>query len=90
MESVKRLCQMDIVKYLSQLMTLQIASKVINLGLTFATARIVDKEVYGYANVQLAFFLSCCLFWWRECVRRTIQQIARDPKQNLSQLISYY
>lgn len=42
---------MDIKRYLQQLVTLQLLSKVINLSLNIATARIVDKDIFSYANV---------------------------------------
>jgi hypothetical protein len=65
---------MDSTKLISQLISLQLFSKLASLLLNFATARIVSKEVFAYANIQLTLTYTCCLFWWRECIRKVIQK----------------
>jgi len=40
----------------------------------------VDKQVFGYANVQLALLYSSSLFWWRECIRKAL---AVDPRREI-------
>jgi O-antigen/teichoic acid export membrane protein len=40
------------VKNMGVLMLMQLFSKVITFSLNFLVARIVSKEVFGYANIQ--------------------------------------
>ena len=42
---------MDSAKFISQLISLQLFGKAASLVLNFATARIVSKEVFAYANI---------------------------------------
>ena len=42
--------------------------------LNFLVARIVDKQVYGYANIQLQLYHSLILFFSKEAVRKACQR----------------
>ena len=47
------------------------------------TTRLVSKQVFGYANVNLGLTTTCCLFWWRECIRKVIQKHADKDCETL-------
>ena len=57
-------------KMVAQLMSVQIFAKIVTIPLNFLTARIVDKEVYGYASIQLQLYHSFILFYSKEAVRK--------------------
>jgi O-antigen/teichoic acid export membrane protein len=57
---------------LGVLMVVQIFSKIITFTLNFLVARIVLKEVYGYANIQLVLYNSLILWFLTESVRKTL------------------
>ena len=58
------------------LMFVQILSKKMTFTLNFMVARIVSKEVYGYANIQLQLFNSTILWFAKEAVRKAAQRKA--------------
>lgn len=45
--------QFDVRKILAQLVSVQIFAKLVTFPVNFLTARIVSKETYGYANIQM-------------------------------------
>jgi oligosaccharide translocation protein RFT1 len=61
-------------KNASLLMALQIFAKVMTMSMNFLVARFVQKEIYGYANIQLQLFYSMILFYSKEAVRRACQR----------------
>ena len=56
------------------LMLVQLFSKVMTFSLNFMVARIVSKDIYGYANIQLQLFNSVVLWFAKEAVRKTVQR----------------
>lgn len=50
--------------------------------MNFFVARIVSKEVYGYANIQLQLFDAIILWFSKEAVRKVIQRkvVFKDQK----------
>lgn len=54
------------------LMVVQIFSKIMTFSLNFMVARIVTKEVYGYASIQLQLFNTLILWYTKEAVRKTV------------------
>ena len=44
------------------------------MSMNFLVARFVQKEIYGYANIQLQLFYSMILFYSKEAVRRACQR----------------
>jgi hypothetical protein len=61
-------------KNASLLMALQIFAKVMTMSMNFLVARFVQKEIYGYANIQMQLFYSMILFYSKEAVRRACQR----------------
>lgn len=59
---------------LAKLVTVQLFAKVFQIVLSFMTTRLVSKQVFGYANANLGLTTTCCMFWWRECIRKVIQK----------------
>ena len=55
-------------------MALQIFAKIMTMSMNFLVARFVQKEVYGYANIQLHLFYSMILFYSKEAVRKSCQR----------------
>jgi O-antigen/teichoic acid export membrane protein len=47
----------------SMLVLLQLFAKGATIGLNFLTARLVIKEVYSYAHIQLQLYTSIILFF---------------------------
>ena len=56
------------------LMIVQIFSKIMTFSLNFFVARIVSKEIYGYANIQMQLFNSLILWFSKEAVRKIVQR----------------
>ena len=56
------------------MMMVQIFAKIVNFSMNFFVARIVSKEVYGYANIQLQLFDAVILWFSKEAVRKVIQR----------------
>jgi hypothetical protein len=59
-------------KNVGVLMVVQLFSKVVTFSLNFLVARIVLKEVYGYANIQLVLYNSMILWFLTESVRKAV------------------
>ena len=45
------MAQINFKKLVAQLVSVQIFAKIVTTSLNFLVARIVNKEVYGYANI---------------------------------------
>ena len=67
-------------------MSVQIFAKLVTTSLNFVVARIVNKEVYGYAHIQLFLFHTFILFYSKEAVRKACQREVKvegkDDKEN--------
>ena len=61
-------------KNASLLMALQIFAKIITMSMNFLVARLVQKDIFGYANIQFQLFYSMILFFSKEAVRRACQR----------------
>mmetsp|Transcript_19828 Transcript_19828/g.19455 ORF Transcript_19828/g.19455 Transcript_19828/m.19455 type:complete len:122 (+) Transcript_19828:107-472(+) len=53
---------------------MQVGSKILSFVINVLTARIVNKDLYGYANVTLQFYYAFILFFLKECVRKCLQK----------------
>ena len=63
------------------MMLVQLFSKVMTFSLNFLVARIVIKEVYGYANVQLQLLDATILWFSKESARRVVQRKIEFPNE---------
>ena len=70
-----------IAKILAQLVSVQIFAKLVTFPVNFLTARIVSKDVYGYASIQMQLYLTFILFFQKEAVRKACQRDIADGKQ---------
>jgi oligosaccharide translocation protein RFT1 len=61
-------------KNASLLVALQIFAKIMTMSLNFLIARFVQKDIYGYSNIQFQLFYSMILFFSKEAVRRACQR----------------
>ena len=61
-------------RLLAQLLSVQLFAKAVTLPVTFLTARIVEKDIYGYAHIQMQLFLTLILFFQKEAVRKACQR----------------
>ena len=55
-------------------MVLQIFAKIMTMSMNFMVARFVQKDIYGYSNIQFQLFYSMILFFSKEAVRRACQR----------------
>lgn len=67
------------------LMLVQVFSKIMTFTLNFMVARIVTKEVYGYANIQLQLFNSFVLWFAKEAVRKSVQRKVEATEEEAKQ-----
>lgn len=44
------------------------------MSLNFIIARFVQKDIYGYSNIQLQLFYSMILFFSKEALRKACQR----------------
>ena len=61
-------------KKISKTLVLQVTSKLLSFVFNIFTARLVSKEIYGYANVTLQFYYTMVLFFMKECLRKSLQK----------------
>ena len=67
-------------KNVGVLVFVQVFQNIITFVLNLLIARIVAKEVFGYANIQMQLYISLVLWFAKESARKTVQRKIEVPK----------